>query len=165
VANVLSTVGFVAVLVLLVWLGWRYEPHWCAKDGRRFTARTRPLITDDHLRADARRSLESPAPSMFGMFGALGGGGRSSSMARQWRDARVFVDDDDTVQLITRVGAIRRPLPPVKVIGKGESTSKHRVVYLIGGDPLRELRVPATSRAVPVLDELVARATGHRPPG
>lgn len=156
--NALSTVAFVAVLALLIWLGWRYEPHWCAKDGRRFTARTRPLVTDADLRADANRTINDARGSMLGLFG---GYRQSGSLARQWRDARVFVDDD-TVQIITRVGALRRPLPPARVVAKGESTSR-RVVYLVDGDPMRELRIPVDSRAVPVLDELVERTSGNRP--
>lgn len=157
----LSTLAFLGVLVGLVWLGWRYEPHWCAKDGKRFTARTRALVTDRHLRADATRNLASPRATMFGAFGGSGAG--PTGAGRQWRDARVFVDDD-VVQLITRVGPLRRPLPPAKVIARGQSTNRRRAVYLIDGDPMRELRVPTSSRAVAVLDELVARSTGNPPP-
>ncbi len=157
----MSFVLFVAVLLALVWFGWRYEPHWSSKDGTHFTARTRPLLTDDHAQRHTRRDAETSRGALAGVFAGGGGGSsNSSAFALRWRDARVFVDGD-LVQVITRIGPLRRPLPPVRVIARGESTNGRRAVYLIDGDPMRELRIPVTSHAVAVMDALVARSSGN----
>lgn len=166
VKDTVSFLAFVGVLAALVWLGWRYEPHWCSKDGQHFTARTRPVFTDGHLRSNAGRDLESGRATLLGAFSGGGGGGGGSSasaFAQRWRDARVFVDGD-RVQLITRVGRLRRPLPPARVVARAESPHHRRAVYLIESDPLREIRLPTSSRAVAVLDELVARTSGATGP-
>ena len=39
ILNVLSIVGFIVACFGLLWLVGRFEPHWVAKDGLRFTAR------------------------------------------------------------------------------------------------------------------------------
>lgn len=44
--NVLSTVGFLAVIGLLAWVGWGLEPHWASKDGRKFMCRMQLLPTE-----------------------------------------------------------------------------------------------------------------------
>jgi hypothetical protein len=160
VGDALSFVLFVAVLVALVWFGWRYEPHWSSKDGTRFTARTRPLLIDNHAPRHAPGGPDARGTLVAAFAGAGGGSSNASAFALRWRDARVFVDDD-LVQVITRVGPLRRPLPPVRVIARGESTNGRRAVYLIDGDPMREIRVPMSSRAVPVMDALVARSSGN----
>lgn len=157
----ISLVVFVGVLVGLVWFGWAYEPHWCSKDGHRFTARIRPVSLDAPVVLPSHEATTARA-AMMGVFSGAGGGGGGgrgpSALSQRWRDARAFVDDG-RVELITRTGVFRRPLEPARVIAKGESTNARRAVYLIEGDQLRELRVPITSRAVPVLDELLAAST------
>jgi len=50
VSNLLSTVGFFGVVGLLAWLGWGLEPHWAAKDGRRFMCRMQLAPLDVHER-------------------------------------------------------------------------------------------------------------------
>lgn len=160
-SDTLELVLFVAVLVALVWVGWVYEPHWCSKDGHRFTARTRPVALDVPVLPAAGEANTARA-AMMGVFSGAGGGRGSgpSALAARWRDARVLVDGD-RVELTTRTGLFRKPLPPARVIARGESANQRRAVYLLDGDQLRELRVPVTSRAIPVLDGLLARATGN----
>lgn len=165
--DVVSFLAFAGVLAALVWVGWRYEPHWCSKDAQRFTARTRPVLTGSHLPPSSGPTLESGRAALMGAFsgGGGGGGGRgssSSAFAQRWRDARVFVDGD-RIQLVTRVGALRRPLPPARVVARSDTQHHRRAVYLIDGDPLREIRIPTSSRAVAVLDELAARTSGNAP--
>lgn len=41
--NALTSLLFVGLLVVLVWLGRRHEPHWVDRDGGRFISRARLL--------------------------------------------------------------------------------------------------------------------------
>jgi hypothetical protein len=164
VRDLAYSVLFVGVVAALAWLGWRYEPHWCSKDGRRFTCRVRPVRTDLSTRAEAERhAADRQALSMANLLGGAWNPGRSAR-ATGWREARAFVDaDDGTVQLVTRVGALRRPLAPARLLARGAEPRNRRWVYVVDTEPMRELRVPVSSRAVPGLDDLVERATGVRP--
>lgn len=158
----LLTVGFVAGLAALVWVTYQYEPHWSSKDGRRFTCRVRALQTDQRLQAEARMHLDQRL-TISSLLGG-GGGGRSGpgAVAARWRDARATVDDG-ALLLVARVGPLRRPLGPVRVLARGDAPVRRRWVYVVETTPLRELRVPVRSRAVPHLDQLVARTSGSRP--
>jgi len=50
VTNLLSTVGFFALLGLLAWLGWGLEPHWASKDGHKIMCRMQLAPNDPHDR-------------------------------------------------------------------------------------------------------------------
>lgn len=153
-ANLLSLIGFVAVVGVLTWLSHRYEPHWCSKDGTRFTARVRVLQTDDRLRQDARREMERPTSAFGSMFGSAARANNPGVLSYRWREAKAFVDDD-RLQLIARQGPVRRPLPPARVLARGDEPVHGRWVYLLDTEPMRELRVPVKSRAVASLDRLL----------
>ena len=158
----MTSVLFVVGLLGLVWLGHRYEPHYASKDGHRFSCRVRPLVTEHQRYLDAQRTAldTRPSPMLLGTFGGRPTG--SSSLATRWRDARAVVDmADDRVQLVTRVGPVRRPLAPARVVARSDAPQNRRWVYVIDTEPLRELRVPVSSRSVPVLNELVARSSGN----
>jgi hypothetical protein len=162
VSDAVITVVFVGGLLALVWFGWLYEPHWSSKDGLRFSCRTRPIRTDADLQHQARQQAAAQI-SMATLFG-VGNRSKSSPFAA-WRDARAFVDvAGGTVQIMTRFGPLRRPLPPARVLARSDQPLRRRWVYVVDTSPTRELRVPVTSRAVARLDDLVERASGNRLP-
>lgn len=60
VLNFLSTVGFLAVLGLLARLAFGTDPHWCSRDGHRFSCRARIISETDGAMSrwvDARASV------------------------------------------------------------------------------------------------------------
>ena len=163
VRDALITVAFVGGLLALVWFGWLYEPHWTSKDGLRFSCRTRAVRTEADLRLHAQQQASTNPLSMGSMFG-FGNRSGGGSFTAVWRDARAVIDvDEGTVQIVSRFGPIRRPLPPARVLARAEQPLRRRWVYIVDTEPTRELRVPTNSRAVPALDDLVTRTSGNRP--
>jgi len=157
VANFLSLIAFVVLVGGLLWLAYRFEPHWCAKDGQRFTVRVRVLQTDDRIRQDARQDLARPRAALGSILGGSAAGSRAGgpgALSYRWREGKAFVDDG-RLQVITRVGPTRRALAPARVLAKADTPVHGRLVYLIDTVPMRELRVPVTSRAVASLDALL----------
>ncbi len=123
--NALSTLGFLAVIGFLAWLGWGLEPHWASKDGRKFMCRMQ-LHTDDR---DPRT---------------------------RWRDVKVGIDGDELLVFARsrRTGDLRGVW---RVVGANNDDAKRRRLYEIrtANDSSATLRLPKSSRAVPLLDELV----------
>lgn len=123
--NLLSTVGFFAVLGALAWLGWGLEPHWAAKDGRRFMCRMQLVPLDVHERTrwhDVKVSVDNRELYIFARSR------RASDLRGTWR---VVGAVDDSVKK-RRIFELRN-----------------------ANDDAASLRVPVKSRCVPVLDELV----------
>lgn len=124
VTNLLSTVGFVAVIGLLAWLGWGLEPHWSSKDGRRFMCRMQrtPADGDDRPRwHDVKVAVD--AESLYVLARAR----RASELRGDWR----VIGSSDHPAKKRRIYELRN--------ANGDAAS---------------LRVPLNSRCVPVLDEL-----------
>lgn len=123
--NLLSTVGFFAVLGALAWLGWGLEPHWAAKDGRRFMCRMQLVPLDVHERTrwhDVKVSVDNRELYIFARSR------RASDLRGTWRVVGA-VDDSAKKR---RIFELRN-----------------------ANDDAASLRVPIKSRCVPVLDELV----------
>ena len=123
-SNLIVTVAFLAFVGLLAWVGWGLEPHWASKDGLRFMCRMRHASIDPHERT-------------------------------RWHDVKVAVDDD--VLYVTARSRRARSLRGVWTVN-GASTDargKRRMYELRDGNSQTAvLRVPCTSRSVPVLDRL-----------
>jgi len=130
VLDVVLTVVALAVGLAAAWWALRQEPHWASRDGRRMTARMQPLVRGDST------------------------GGR-------WREVRARVDDDGS--LVTRA----RGLPTGRLNGQWTivnaslDASGKRALYVArraqsAGPDAEEVvvRIPASSRARPVLDGL-----------
>lgn len=123
--NLLSTVGFFAVVGLLAWLGWGLEPHWSSKDGRKFMCRMQRAPLDDADRPrwhDVKVAVDAESLFVFSRSR------RASELRGDWRI--IGVSDD---------AAKKRRIYELR------STN---------GDPA-SLRVPVNSRCVPILDQLV----------
>jgi hypothetical protein len=119
----------VAMIVGLAWAAKRIDPHWVAKDGRAFTCKIQPVTT----------------------------GGASEG---RWRDARARVQDDRLQLTMRGLGALRkRPFESHAVVGRSEAPPKRSAVFLVSGDPMWAVKLPAASKAVPVLESLIGRAT------
>lgn len=156
-ANFLSLIAFVVVVGGLCWLAYRFEPHWCSKDGQRFTVRVRVLQTEHRLQQEARQDLARPGAALGSILGGSTAASRTSgpgALSYRWREGKAFVDDG-RLQVITRVGPTRRALAPARVLAKADTQVQGRLVYLIDTLPMRELRVPVSSRAVASLDALL----------
>jgi hypothetical protein len=125
VTNLLSTVGFFAVLALLGWLGWGLEPHWASKDGRKVMCRMQ-LSPDDPLDRprwhDVKIAIDDRELYVFARSR------RAADLRGNWRV--VGAVNDDTKR--RRIYELRSQ-----------------------NDDAASVRVPLKSRCVPVLDELV----------
>jgi hypothetical protein len=132
VSTVLWVVVPLAVVAGLYWLSLRIEPHWVAKDGTRFLCNTQAIT--GHGEPEGRP-----------------------------RETRVLVLDNGQLQLSQR-RVMRRSLDEIwTVAGKSDSPPKKRAVYVLnaagddGSGGQLALQLPESSRAVPILDELIAR--------
>lgn len=73
----------------------------------------------------------------------------------RWRSARAVITAD-TVKLIVR--GIGTPVPlyePHRVLRESDDPPARKAVFILDGDPLYALRIPASSNAVPVLRSLI----------
>ena len=123
--NLLSTVGFFAVVGLLAWLGWGLEPHWAAKDGRRFMCRMQLVPLDAHERTrwhDVKVSVDEGELFVFARSR------RAGDLRGTWR----VVGAVDDLSKRRRIFELRNR-----------------------NDDSASLRVPQSSRCVSVLNELV----------
>lgn len=120
------------LLGLAYWGTTRLEPHWSSKDGRRFTARVQVLYPD----------------------------GTTSG----WQEVRATVTGDDALMLTSR--GLARRLMSSRIDGtwtlraRSPKPPRRRQIYLLDGSQQLALRLPASSRVVPVLDAIVADAPG-----
>ena len=122
--NLLSTVGFFAIVGLLAWLGWGLEPHWAAKDGRRFMCRMQLVPLDAHERTrwhDVKVSVDEGELFVFARSR------RAGDLRGTWRV----------------VGAVDDPAKRRRIF---ELRNRN--------DDAASLRVPQNSRCVPVLNQL-----------
>ncbi len=121
------------VCLVLLYLGYRIEPHHVNKDGHRF------LCTGQWISAE----------------GDLDG-----------RRREVWVDVEQSGQLRVDVKIrLRHDVTHWWIEGKSPKPPRRRTVYalrtinILGGVERMTIQLPAKSRAVPVLDELMAKAT------
>jgi len=114
----------------MAWWAYRADPHWVAKDGRAFTCKIQHF-SGPNLQPEGR-----------------------------WRDGRAFIDGSHLVVrprgLLTAGG---KASAHYEVVRRGESV-KNMAVYLVDGGGVNghdfaALRIPAKSRAVPQLDQLL----------
>jgi len=122
----------IAVMAGLWWVAYRMEPHWASKDGSRM------LCTVQELRDDGTTSRP--------------------------KEARVLVTASGLIQ-ITRKQAMRRRTINCTMVGKSPKPPRNLELYVVqervDGKQLPDLialRVPPKSRAIPVLERLVAEA-------
>jgi len=128
----LWTILFLAVVFGMWFLSSRMEPHYSSKDGRRFMANAQELIEGKP-------------------FGRM-------------RETRVQVLDDG-VLLCARRTRMRRGSAEYTLVGESPNPPKRRKVYvaravdasLTPGASELAIRVPANSRVVPVLDDVLAQ--------
>lgn len=137
VTDVLWTVVTIVVLGGMLWLARRIDPHWVAKDGRAFTCRFQPI----------RLPTSSSA----------GGNDRGATLSEgRWRSGRGVIIDDQVVVSSRRTSLGQQSLLRHSVIGRGTDPPKRQVTFLLSGDPNYLLTIPASSRAVAVLDSISA---------
>lgn len=80
----------------------------------------------------------------------------------RWREMRASVDGD-TVILSTRGLGSLGLRSAYRVRGKSPQPPKGRAIYILEGDRRLLLRVPSTSRAIPVLDALIGSSSSQMP--
>jgi hypothetical protein len=116
-----------AVMAGLAWVGFRLEPHWVSKDGRRFMC----------------------SGQIMSRLGQPNG---------RWRETRVIIDQRGEVQ-VDQKRMMRRRSSRWTVQAESPDPPKRRAVFLLsshdndGHADMLALRLPANSRAIPVLRE------------
>jgi hypothetical protein len=117
----------------LTWVGFRIEPHWVSKDPRRFLCNGQLLS-----------NIGEPT-------------GR-------WKETRVLVGTHGSVQADQK-RFLRRNFSNWTITAESPDPPRRRAVFLLRGNDaegraaMMALRLPATSRAVPILREALADAT------
>lgn len=112
----------------LLWISHRIEPHWVSKDGTRFMTMAQQL--DDKGQPNGRR-----------------------------HEVRVAVNGDGTLRVGRRrlFGAHQATW---RMIGRASQAPRRKATYVLGTVPkvpkagMLELRLPASSRAIAVLDAI-----------
>jgi hypothetical protein len=147
-ASALLFIGVIGACILMLWLSRQIEPHWVSKDGERVLSYGQGLT-------------------------------RLGQPTSKWLELRIIKVGPDTVEIKPRRGSLAVPRDTTqytpwsffgrrgvkkatfwRVDGRGESSSKRRVVYLLSGctDPdmpeLVAIRMPASSKALPMFEEL-----------
>ena len=148
--SALIFLAIAAVCATMLWGAYQIEPHWVSKDAGRMVCYGQGL-------------------------------GRNGQSDGRWREVRVAKISIDTVEVRQRRGglttshrdgATRNPkalvqkrLPKAsywKVIGASDTPPKRRAIYLLDGSDdealpfMYALRLPANSKAIPMLDAMAA---------
>ena len=155
-----STIAIIAVLgacVLMLWLSFKYEPHWVSRDGQRMrcygqivsrsgesTGRWRELLVgrNDDTTVAVRPRRGSLAVSNY----RPGTTGRSTLLARRTKRPSYW-----------------------RVLGTNPAPESRKVIYLLStSDPafpeMLAIRLPTNSRAIAMLDGLIVNpATSSAP--
>lgn len=118
----------IAIGGLIIWLAFRIEPHWVSKDGRRFICRAQ--LIDDRGNVHGR-----------------------------WNEYRFRVTPDGLVAGARRSMFSHGGGDGWAVVARSEDAPPRKAVYLLQ-DPVESrnmiaIRLPRTSRAVDVLDDLL----------
>ena len=128
-ADILWIVIPVLACVGMLVLAHRIEPHWVAKDGTRFLTTTQVID------------------------------GRGDAVGRR-REMRFLIQPDGTL-VASRRGLVKTASETFSVAAKSPNPPRGREIYLLDAIPpdadgLRvTVRVPAKSRVVPALDQMV----------
>jgi len=125
--DLVVTLVVIAVLIGMLVAAMRMEPHWVSRDGRRFISKAQ--LVDDHGRTTSR-----------------------------WIEYRFRITEDGEVEARRRsiLGGRNRGVWEVRY--RATDAPRRKAVFLLY--PRREagsllaVRLPARSRAVPILDEL-----------
>ena len=121
----------------MYWLSFRIEPHWVSKDGQRFITTVQAIT------------------------------GRGEPEGRP-KETRVAILTTGRLQLSQRRFVGKSLNEEWTVAGKSTTPPKRKVVYVLhavdddGSGGQLALKLPEDSRAVPVLDEIIARRNDWR---
>ena len=120
------------VVGFMYWLSYRIEPHWVSKDGQRFVCIVQPIT------------------------------GRGEAEGRP-KEARVLIEPDGMLRLTQR-RIMRHSLDELwSIAGKSPTPPSRKAVYVLnafkddGTAGQLALKLPEDSRAVPMLDDIIAR--------
>lgn len=123
-------IGGIAAMALLAWIGFRIEPHWVSKDARRFLCSGQFM---NHLGLPMGR----------------------------WRETKVIVPPDGLV-VIDQKRFMKHNSSAWSLTGESPDPPKGRAVFLLSGHDahgqkqMLALKLPAKSRAIPILREALA---------
>jgi hypothetical protein len=127
--DVMWTVLFVGILVGLWFVAYRMDPHWVSKDGERFIANAQLMDHHGHT---------------------LGG----------WKEYRFEVLSDGMIASRRRSRWFPKDARVWRVRARSDGTSPKKTIFLLAeadqsGDMIA-VRMPTSSRAVPVLERLAS---------
>ena len=134
--TVLWVIAAVALCLGLLYIAHRIEPHWVAKDGKRFITTSEPV--DRHGDVTGRR-----------------------------REVRGVVLQDGSLMLTQRF-LLKKASSVWRIEAKSPRPPSGRELYVLQSVPaapdgsMLVLRMPASSKLVPILDRLAPAAGGQR---
>src|SRR3954451_3967033 len=150
--------GVVPLAILIGLYRWtfRIESHWVSKDGRRFVCQVQPIRSPGAAegRPGAAPGIDRPDGLVTLSLRRVGSTGADEGRPRE---SRVVVRPDGLLSLSRR----READSDWRVVGRSPTPPNRRVIYVLrpadGSTDEVTMRLPENSRAVPVLDEILAR--------
>jgi hypothetical protein len=135
--EILSVAIVLALCVLLGWLGFRVEPHWVAKDGRRFVCNGQRLNGRGEPQSRWRETRVVVDESNQVRVG----------------QKKLLKHRESVWKVASRSGSPPRGKEIFLLTGTGDD----------GQPAMLALRFPKKSRAIPTMEVALARATAVRP--
>ena len=80
---------------------------------------------------------------------------RSGAIEGRWREARGIVSGNEVKLIVRGLGHLVTPYEAHQVLRRTDAPPKGRAIFVLSGNPMYLLRVPASSPAVPVLEAMI----------
>ena len=147
----------VAICGLCWWASYRIEPHWVSKDGRRVVCYGQGL--SNHGEPIGRWRETKLAKLNASTVEVRQKGLRTGPSAADLNQTKL--------QLMSPLKARQPAATFWNVVGVSPEPPRGKAVYLLGGShgegvpPMIAVRLPAKSKAIPMLDELLANRPNY----
>ena len=79
----------------------------------------------------------------------------SGAIEGRWREARAIVSGNEVKLIVRGLGQLVTPYQAHQVLRQADPEQPRRAVFVLSGDPMYLLRIPSSSKAVPVLQALI----------
>ncbi|MGD9702187.1 MAG: hypothetical protein AB7Q42_13435 [Acidimicrobiia bacterium] len=79
----------------------------------------------------------------------------SGAIEGRWREARAIVSGNEVKLIVRGLGQPVTPYEAHRVLRQADAAQKGRALFVLSGDPMYLLRIPESSKAVTVLQEMI----------